>query len=199
MKFSIRRALLAHRLPHRPHLPPLQPLHCLRPLVALPALALGLLLCAVPARAALADDVAQLLAAGRGAEALQRTEQALLVTPRDAQTRFVHGVVLMELGRDAEALAQFTRLAQEFPELPEPLNNIALLHARAGRLEAARATLESALRNDPGHRAARANLAEVHLMLAAAAWEQLAQAAPLEARLARRLEAVRALLAAPGR
>ncbi len=174
-------------------------LHTVRPSLLLPALLLGLALGAAPARASLADDVARLLASGRGAEALQRTEQALLVTPRDAQTRFVHGVVLMELGRDAEALDLFTRVAQEFPELPEPLNNIALLHARAGRLDAARATLESALRNDPGHRAARANLAEVHLMLAVATWEQLAQAAPLEARLARRLEAVRALLAAPGR
>jgi Flp pilus assembly protein TadD len=149
----------------------------------------------LPALAALADEVTGLLAAGRGTEALQRTEQALLVAPRDAQTRFVHGVVLMELARDAEALEQFTRLAQEYPELPEPLNNIALLHARAGRLDEARLALESALRNDPGHRAARANLAEVHLMLAVAAWERLAQAAPLDARQAQRLEAVRALLA----
>jgi len=158
-----------------------------------------LLALAQPAQAALADDVGNLLATGRPAEALQRTEQALLVSPRDAQTRFVHGVVLMELRRDAEALEVFTQVAQEFPELPEPLNNIALLQARAGRLDAARAALESALRNDPGHRAARANLAEVHLMLAVAAWEQLGQAAPLEPRLQRRLEAVRALLAPAGR
>ncbi len=148
-----------------------------------------------PSMAALADEITALLASRRTAEALARTEQALLVSPRDAQTRFVHGVVLMELARDAEALEVFTRLAQEFPELPEPMNNIGLLHARNGRLDAARVALESALRNDPGHRPARANLAEVHLMLAVATWEQLAQAAPLEPRLARRLEAVRALLA----
>lgn len=147
-----------------------------------------------PGHAALADDVTALLAAGRSAEALQRTEQALLVSPRDAQTRFVRGVVLMELVRDVEAAEIFTRIAQEFPELPEPFNNLGLLHARAGRLDAARVALEAALRNDPGHRAARANLAEVHLMLAVAAWEQLGQAAPLEPRLARRLQAVRELL-----
>mgnify|MGYP002783757238 FL=1 len=171
-----------------------------RPRPARWAAALPLLLALAQAgHAALADDVGALLAAGRPAEALQRTEQALLVAPRDAQTRFVHGVVLIELRRDAEALELFTRVAQEFPELPEPQNNIALLHARNGRLEAARVALESALRNDPGHRAARANLAEVHLMLAVAAWEQLGQAAPLEPRLARRLEAVRALLSPAGR
>lgn len=149
--------------------------------------------------AGLADQVNALLATGRHAEALQRTEQALLVSPRDAQTRFVHGVVLMETGRDAEALEIFTRLTQEYPELPEPLNNIGLLQARSGRLDAARVSLEQALRNDPGHRAARANLAEIHLMLAVAAWEQLALNAPLDARQARRLQAVRALLAPAAR
>jgi Flp pilus assembly protein TadD len=159
---------------------------------------LAALVCA-PAQAALADDVNALLNAGRRAEALQRTEQALQVAPGDAQTRFLRGVVLMELARDADAMAVFTHLAQEFPELPEPLNNMALLHARAGRLDSARVTLESALRNDPGHRAARANLAEVHLMLAAAAWERLAQSGPLDARQTRRLESVRALLASAAR
>lgn len=149
--------------------------------------------------ASLPDEVNSLLAAGRAAEALQRSDQALMVNPRDAQARFVRGVVLMELRRDAEAMEQFKRLAQEFPELPEPLNNIALLHAREGRLDAARVALESALRNDPSHRAARANLAEVHLMLAVAAWERLAQAGPLDTRQARRLEAVRALLAPAAR
>ncbi|MCA3243663.1 MAG: tetratricopeptide repeat protein [Rubrivivax sp.] len=161
---------------------------------AILALAAALVLAAAPARAGLAEDVTALLAAGRSAEALQRTEQALLASPRDAQTRFVHGVALMELRRDAEAAEVFTRIAQEFPELPEPFNNLGLLHARAGRLDAARMALEAALRNDPGHRAARANLAEVHLMLAVAAWEQLGAAAPLEPRLARRLQAVRELL-----
>lgn len=149
------------------------------------------------AKPSLSDEVTRLVAAGRAHEALQRAELALQASPRDAQTRFVHAVVLMELQRDAQALAAFSQLAQEFPELPEPLNNIALLQVRAGRLDAARATLEAALRNDPGHRAARANLAEVHLMLARAAWEQLAQSGPLDASLARRLDAVKALLAAP--
>ena len=101
---------------------------------------------------------------------------------------------LMDLQRSDEALAAFTRLSQEYPELPEPFNNIALLQVRAGRLELARQALESALRNDPGHRAARANLGEVHLMLAVQAWQQAASGAPLDARLQRKLDAARALV-----
>ena len=114
--------------------------------------------------------------------------------PRDAQLRFLLGVALMDLGRDTEALAHFTRMAQDYPELPDPYNNIALLQARAGRLEAARQALETALRNDPSHRAARLNLGQVHLMLAVQAWELAAAEGPLDTALLRRLEMVRALL-----
>lgn len=156
-----------------------------------------LLLCAAQARAGDAADIRALLTEGELSAALQRAEGAAAARPRDAQARFLHGVALMDLGRDAQALALFTQLSQEYPELPDPLNNIALLHARAGQLGLARQALDAALRNDPGHRTARINLGQVHLMLAVQAWEQAA--APADAALLRRLDAARALLALPAR
>jgi Flp pilus assembly protein TadD len=158
--------------------------------------ALALLLAAGgAARADDAADVQALLAGGDAATALRRVERALAARPDDAQLRFLHGVVLMDLRRDEEALTVFTQLAQLYPELPDPLNNIALLQARAGRLELARQALEAALRNDPGHRLARANLGQVHLMLAVQAWEQAAAGGPLEPSMQRLLDGARALLA----
>jgi len=127
--------------------------------------------------------------------ALETAQKAAAADPRDAQARFAVGVVLMDLQRNAEALAQFTRLSQEFPELPDPYNNIALLHVRGNDLGSARMALETALRNDPSHRVARTNLGEVYLLLAQQTWEQLAAQAPLEAALQRRLQGVRSLLA----
>jgi Flp pilus assembly protein TadD len=141
------------------------------------------------------DAIRRLLAGGEPTQALERADRALAADPRDVSVAFLRGVALMDLGRDAEALAHFERVSQEHPQLPDPLNNVALLRARAGRLEAAREALEAALRNEPGHRTARANLGLVHLMLAAQAWEQLASSGPLDPALARRLEAVRLLLA----
>ena len=152
------------------------------------------------ARAACADVVTEvhtLMAKGDLAGALRGAEAAVAANPRDAQSRFLHALVLMDLQRDAQALAAFMQLSQEYPELPEPFNNMALLHARAGQLELARQALEAALRNDPGHRTARLNLGEVHLLLAVQAWEQAASGAALDARRARRREAARALVAAP--
>ena len=152
-------------------------------------------LLALPARADDAAEVRALLAQGQGLQALQQAERAVAAQPKDVQLRFLLGVVLMDLQRDDAALAHFGAMTQDYPELPDPWNNIALLQARAGRLDLARQALEQALRNDPSHRAARANLGQVHLMLAAQAWELANANGPLDLSLQRRLQAVRALLA----
>ena len=145
------------------------------------------------------EEVRALLARGDLASALLKAQAGVAARPADAQSRFVLGVVLMDMGRDAQALALFNELNQAYPELPDPLNNIALLQARAGQLEAARQSLETALRNDPAHRAARVNLGQVHLMLAAQAWAQASAAMPADSALLQKLQAVRALLAPSGR
>lgn len=159
--------------------------------------ALAATLLSLPARADEVAAIRDLLARGEAAPALLRAEKVASANPRDAQARFLVGVALMDLRRDAEALAHFTRMSQDYPDLPDPLNNVALLEARAGRLELARTTLEAALRADPSHRLARSNLGQVHLMLAVQAWEHAAALGPLDAAVQRRLEAVRQLLSAP--
>jgi tetratricopeptide (TPR) repeat protein len=150
------------------------------------------------------DAVRDLLARGQASEALARIDAApaaaadapgaVSTTP---ELRFLRGVALMDLGRDAEALAWFEAMTQDYPELPDPWNNIALLHVRAGRLDGARRALEAALRNDPGYRLARSNLGLVHLMLAVQAWEEVVKSGPVDATLTRRLQGARALLAQP--
>lgn len=158
-------------------------------------LCLSLLAACASALAGDADEIRLLLARGDLAGALQRADQAASAKPRDAELQFLRGVALMDLRRDAEAMAQFERMSQEYPELPDPWNNIALLQVRAGRIDEARQALENALRNDPSHRTARANLGLVHLMLARQAWEPLVASGPVDALLVRRLDAVRQLLA----
>jgi tetratricopeptide (TPR) repeat protein len=147
-----------------------------------------------PARADALAEARALAAQGHAVAALRRLDQAMAADPRDVQLRFMRGVLLMDLQRDAEALAHFQQMNLEFPELPDPLNNIALLQARAQRLDDARMALEAALRNDPAHRAALANLGQVYLMLAARTLQTLAAQGPIELQQQRQLDAVRALL-----
>lgn len=170
------------------------------PGLAHPFRTLVLALCAagLPASGARADaaaDIQALIAREDLAGALQRTDEALVLAPRDARLRFLKAVVLMDLQRNDEALRDFVALSEEYPELADPHNNIAVLHVRAGRLAQALQALQAALRNDPGHRTARLNLGQVHLMLAVQAWEQAAAGGGLDPLQRRQLDGARALLA----
>lgn len=154
--------------------------------------------CCLGARADALSDAQRLQASGDITGALAVVDAALRQRPRDAQLRFLQGVLLSDLKRDGEAADVFQRLSEEFPELPDPFNNLAVIQAAQGRLEIARASLETALRNDPSHRAARENLADVYVRLALRLWEGLAQSGPADTALSRKLRLARELVRGPG-
>lgn len=124
------------------------------------------------------NEVERLQRAGQSAEAMQRLDKALAEDPRDAELRFLKAVMLAEAGRANEAAEIYTRLTQEFPELPEPWNNLAVLQAAQGRLDEARDALEAALRNDPGYAVAQENLGDIYVRLAARAYERAGSTSP---------------------
>lgn len=132
-------------------------------------IAIGLAIAAT-ASADAYDDAYKLLREGKAGEALALADAAIAAHPRDARMRFLKGVILSDQGRRAEAEAVFVALTVDFPELADPYNNLAVLYAGAGRLNEALVALQSALRNDPRHAAARENLGDVHLALAIEAW-----------------------------
>ena len=120
----------------------------------------------------------KLVAAGKLNDALAKSDEHLKQYPRDAQVRFTRGRVLMEMGRNAEAIDAFTALTQDFPELPEPFNNLAALYAQAGEYDRARAALESAIRNNPSFAVAYSNLGDVYAKLAQQAYQKALKIAP---------------------
>ncbi|NEX60272.1 tetratricopeptide repeat protein [Noviherbaspirillum sp. 17J57-3] len=120
-------------------------------------------------------DVSKLVRAGQHAEALNRVEASLAKNPRDAQMRFMKGVILAEQNKSNEAIAVFTKLTEDYPNLPEPYNNLAVLHAAAGQYDKARAALESAIRTNPSYATAYENLGDVHAKLASQAYDKALQ------------------------
>jgi tetratricopeptide (TPR) repeat protein len=108
---------------------------------------------------------------GEAARALETIDAALAQDARDLRLRFLRAVVLAELGRDDAAIEAFRTMAQEFPELPEPHNNLAVLLAARGELDAAHQALQDALRAAPGYSLAHENLGDLHLRLALRAYE----------------------------
>lgn len=132
-------------------------------------------LTAAPAFADDADEVSKLMRAGRYSEALTRVEAALGKNPRDAQMRFMKGVILTEQNKSSDAIAVFTKLTEDYPHLPEPYNNLAVLYAAAGQYEKARIALDSAIRTNPAYATAYENLGDVHARLASQAYDKALQ------------------------
>lgn len=159
--------------------PPLMPSRlrlCRLTLLPLLFAALG----AMPAHADDAADIARLAQSGKGEEALKRIDAILSRQPADAQMRFMKGVMLSET-RPAEAIAIFSRLTQDYPKLPEPYNNLAVLHAAAGQYDKARAALDKAIRTSPAYATAFDNLGDVHARLASRAYDKALQVDPAAA------------------
>ena len=135
---------------------------------------LALLLGVGAARADDTADIARLARSGQGEEALRRIDALLAKQPADAQIRFMKGVMLSET-RPAEAIAIFVKLTQDYPKLPEPYNNLAVLYAAAGQYDKAKAALDKALRTHPAYATAFDNLGDVHARLASQAYDKALQ------------------------
>lgn len=140
--------------------------------------------------------IAQMLRAGRAADALARTEQLLATRPRDPQLQFLRSQALADTGRTDEAIDAYQQLTREYPELAEPHNNLAVLYAARNELESARAALEAALRANPTYATAHENLGDVLLRLAVQSWNRARQHDPALASVAPKLAAARSLIEA---
>ncbi len=130
---------------------------------------------ALPAFADEAADVSKLLRAGQAAEALAKADTFLAQRPRDAQMRFLKGIILTEQNKQSEAIAVFIKLTEDFPDLPEPYNNLAVLYASGGQYDKASVALDMAIRTNPSYATAYENLGDVHAKLASQAYDKALQ------------------------
>lgn len=138
-------------------------------------------------------DVQRLYYAGQAAAAMQRADQFLATHPKDAQMRFVKAVMLADAKRDAEAMALFGKISEDYPDLAEPYNNLAVLYAGAGDYAKARVTLEQALRTNPDYATAHENLGDVHAALAAQSYARALKLDPGNVTVPPKLAIVREL------
>lgn len=118
--------------------------------------------------------------AGQRQQAVGTLEAALKQTPDELKLRFALGVMRMEMGQLSSAQQIFIQLTEDFPDLADPYNNLAVIHAGQGDLDRARNALEQALRLQPSHAQAQENLGDVLLRQALRAYQraQEAMAAP---------------------
>jgi tetratricopeptide (TPR) repeat protein len=121
------------------------------------------------------SEVNRLVKAGQTTEALTKADQYLSAKPRDPQMRFLKGVILAETGKTNDAVATFVKLTEDYPELPEPYNNLAVLYAGQSQYDKARVALEMAIRTNPSYSTAHENLGDVYAKLASQSYSKALQ------------------------
>ncbi|MBI4809530.1 MAG: tetratricopeptide repeat protein [Nitrosomonadales bacterium] len=128
--------------------------------------------------AALADDIQdanKLFKQGLHAQAMEKVNTVLASKPKDAQARFLKGLIQTEQGNMADAIATFTGLTEDYPELPEPYNNLAVIYAGQGQYEKAKVALEMAIRTHPTYATAHENLGDIYAKMASQAYDRALQ------------------------
>ncbi len=160
---------------------------------ALGALALALVCATSAVYADEYGDVSQMLRAGKLAEAMIKAEGYLVAKPNDPQMRFLKGVIQRSQGKPADAIVTFTKLTEDYPELPEPYNNLAVLYAGQSQFDKARAALEMAIRTNPSYATAHENLGDVYARLASQAYNKALQLDAANAAVPPKLALIREL------
>ena len=136
---------------------------------------LTLLVFGPPAAADDLEDAYVLFKQGSHAQAQDKLSGFLPTHPKDAKARFLLGLIYTEQNQPDDAIKVFTGLTEDYPELPEPYNNLAVLYAAQGQYDKARTALEAAIRTHPSYATAHENLGDIYAKLATQAYDKALQ------------------------
>lgn len=136
------------------------------------ALTASLMLPAMSARADEATEITRLAKAGQADKALDRANSYLASHPKDIQVRFVKGLILTDQNKAPEAIKVFTSITEDYPELPEAYNNLAVLYASQGQFDKAKTALEMAINTHPSYATAHENLGDIYAKMASQAYDK---------------------------
>jgi Flp pilus assembly protein TadD len=148
-------------------------------------------------------EAAGMIREGQYTTALAKIDDVLAGDAKNPQARFLKGVVQSDQNETDEAIATFQQLTEDYPELPEPYNNLAVIWAQKGEYEKARKALETALLSRPDYGIAHENLGDIYARLAgqeydrAIALDKGNKSADAKLKIVRELYAVAPSSAAP--
>jgi tetratricopeptide (TPR) repeat protein len=147
------------------------------------------------------QDISKLMKQGQQVQALEQIDKYLSTKPKDAQGRFLKGVILTDMNKLPEATTVFQKLTEDYPELPEPYNNLAVIYAQQKQYEKAKQALEMAIRTHPSYATAHENLGDIYARLATQAYDKALQIDSSNASAQTKLATIKDLMSVsrPGR
>ena len=118
------------------------------------------------------NDVRKLLRQAKYPQLCCWSTKALATNPRDPQMRFWQAYIFEQLDQPEMAQQVYLDLTREYPELPEPHNNLGAIYAAKGDYPNAKASLEAALRANPNYAAAHENMGDLLVNMARQSYER---------------------------
>jgi hypothetical protein len=143
---------------------------------------------------AIPTHIEKLIKERKFADAIKAIDAALVKSPRNVQLRFLKARLQIELRDPVSAKNTWIEITQQFPELPEPYNNLAALSANQGKWIEARDYLELALKLRPDYVTAQGNLAEVYLRLSEMNYQSASKLQPNQREYGLRAKAIKEIL-----
>lgn len=143
---------------------------------------------------AVPTQIEKLIKERKFTEAIKAIDATLIKSPRNVQLRFIKARVQIELRDFGSAKKTWLEITQQFPELPEPYNNLAALSAQQGRWLEARDYLELALKLRPDYVTAQGNLADVYLRLSETNYLSASKLQPNQREYGLRAKAIKEIL-----
>ncbi|MBF0310188.1 MAG: tetratricopeptide repeat protein [Magnetococcales bacterium] len=143
------------------------------------------------------DEIYRLVESRDYDQALRRLDVMLRKDPKNVPGRFLMGVVLTEQKRRDEAIKVYRSLTEDYPELPEPYNNLAVLYAEQGGFDQAKEALQKAIQTHPTYATAHENLGDIYAQMASQAYGKALQLNRGNAAAQSKLAVVKKLIAQP--
>ena len=133
------------------------------------------------------DQVKKLLRQEKFERAEVLVDKFMAVNPRDPQMRFWKAWITDRTGDKQVALDLYLSLTQDYPEIAEPFNNLAVLYAAKGQFSVAKEALDAALRANPNYADAHENMGDVLVQLANYSFKRSLQINPAQRGVSRKI------------
>lgn len=153
----------------------------------MPRFACIAILAACASSSAWADDygeIQRLLKSGQAEAAATKAHSLSQARPKDPQLRFLLASAQSAAGKADAAIETLRTLIADYPELAEPHNNLAVIHASRGEYGLARTELEAAIGLNPNYATALENLGDLYARMASQQYALSARAGGNGTRLA---------------
>ncbi|MDC0183137.1 tetratricopeptide repeat protein [Nitrosomonadales bacterium] len=118
------------------------------------------------------EEIKILLKNGKYSRAEKLVNESIKETPNNPEFLFYRGIIETNIGKNNEAIETFRNLTENFPELPEPFNNLAVLYAEKGQFKLAKEILERAIKTNPSYLTAHINLGDIYTKMASEAYNK---------------------------